>query len=492
MTLRLNIACGCLLLSSVFLAGASGAVAETELLAAAARSEGVTAAPQSSESSLRRALVVANGAYAEAPLPHVAGDAQVMATTLNQLGFAVEVNTNLNANQMKKRFAAFGKHLKHGGVGFVYFAGHAVQLNGVNYLLPVDVKGASNYELRTKGVDVRQVLSAMAKAKSSAGIVVLDAGRKQPFTRKQGLASMKIKSGSVVVFAAEPDNTFGSADSGDFVEELKANLSTPDLNVTQAFKLMREGVRERTDGLQVPWVAADLNEDFPMVRVPRTGLEMVRVPGGCFKMGDFYGDGAEDEKPVREVCVSDFALGKYEVTQGLWRQIMGNNPSMFARCGDECPVENVTWQEVQEFIAKLNEREGTASYRLPTEAEWEYAAKSGGRQEKFSGGDRIAAVGWYSGNSGSRTHPAGQKQPNGLGIFDMSGNVWEWVEDWYARYPEQGENDPIGPAIGADRAARGGCWGGGAAYVRTMNRMGVAPGSTNGFLGFRLAAYVDR
>jgi len=191
-----------------------------------------------------------------------------------------------------------------------------------------------------------------------------------------------------------------------------------------------------------------------------TGIEMVFVKGGCYQMGDTFGDGESDEKPVHEVCVDDYYIGKYEVTQGQWKAIMGNNPSYFKDCGDNCPVEQVSWNDIQDFMTKLNNKTGK-NYRLPTEAEWEYAAKSGGKSEKYAGGNDIDSVAWYTSNSGGKTHPVGQKTANGLGIYDMSGNVWEWVNDWYGDkyYGESPKNNPKGSNSGSDRVLRGGCWG---------------------------------
>ncbi|MEN6423126.1 MAG: formylglycine-generating enzyme family protein [Smithella sp.] len=219
-----------------------------------------------------------------------------------------------------------------------------------------------------------------------------------------------------------------------------------------------------------------------------TGMEMIFVKGGCFQMGDTFGDGYSQEKPVHEVCVSDFYMGKYEVTQGQWQRIMGNNPSHFSSCGANCPVENVSWNDVQGFIEKLNSRTGKR-YRLPTEAEWEYAARSGGKSEKYAGGDDVDAVAWYFSNSGSRTHPVGQKQPNGLGLYDMSGNVWEWCNDWYGdKYYNQSPRDnPGGPSSGSSRVFRGGSWFNLAARTRAANRYWNFPDFRDLIRGFRLA-----
>jgi sulfatase modifying factor 1 len=219
-----------------------------------------------------------------------------------------------------------------------------------------------------------------------------------------------------------------------------------------------------------------------------TGMEMIFVKGGCYQMGDTVGGGHSDEKPVHEVCVSDFYMGKYEVTQRQWQNIMGGNPSHFSSCGDNCPVEKVSWDDVQNFIGKLNSRTGKR-YRLPTEAEWEYAARSGGKSEKYSGGNDVDAVAWYGSNSGSRTHPVGQKQPNGLGLHDMSGNVWEWCQDWYGSsyYNQSPRDNPVGPSSGSARVVRGGSWYSVAASTRAALRRRSYPVIRYDFLGFRLA-----
>lgn len=220
---------------------------------------------------------------------------------------------------------------------------------------------------------------------------------------------------------------------------------------------------------------------------PTTGMEFVSVKGGCYQMGDTFGDGESDEKPVHEVCVDDFYIGKYEVTQGQWKAVMGNNPSYLKDCGDNCPVETVSWNDIQEFINKLNNKTGK-NYRLPTEAEWEYAARSGGKSEKYSGSNDVDSVAWYDKNSGSKTHPVGQKAANGLGIYDMSGNVWEWVNDWYdsGYYKNSPKNNPTGADSGSFRVLRGGSWGGDAWVTRSASRHDDAPGSRFHVGGFRL------
>ncbi|MBI3600779.1 MAG: formylglycine-generating enzyme family protein, partial [Nitrospinae bacterium] len=201
-----------------------------------------------------------------------------------------------------------------------------------------------------------------------------------------------------------------------------------------------------------------------------TGMEIIFIKGGCYQMGDTFGDGESDEKPIHEVCVDDFYMGKYEVTQKEWQSIMGNNPSYLKNC-DNCPVEQVSWNDVQEYINKLNQKTGK-KYRLPTEAEWEYAARSGGRSEKYSGGNNIDSVAWYNSNSNSKTHPVGQKEANGLGLYDMTGNVWEWCQDWYDSdyYRKSPKNNPEGASSGQYRVLRGGSWDEYARYARAAIR----------------------
>lgn len=215
--------------------------------------------------------------------------------------------------------------------------------------------------------------------------------------------------------------------------------------------------------------------------------EMVEVKGGCYWMGDGFGEGETDEYPIHEVCVETFLLGRYEVTQHEWQTIMGGNPSRFQK-GDDYPVENVSWEGAQEFIRRLNGLIG-GGYRLPTETEWEYACRSGGMGEKYCGGDSLEDLSRYQGNSSSSTQRVGSTFPNGLGIYDMSGNVWEWVEDWYGKsyYQSSPRLNPPGPAAGFFKVSRGGAWDYGAWFNRSSARMCSWPDLGHFALGFRLA-----
>jgi formylglycine-generating enzyme required for sulfatase activity len=217
--------------------------------------------------------------------------------------------------------------------------------------------------------------------------------------------------------------------------------------------------------------------------------EMVAVQGGAFWMGcsqEQQGSCDNDESPLHSVTVSDFHIGKYEVTQAQWKIIMGSNPSNFQ--GDNRPVENVSWSEAQEFISRLNAATGK-SYRLPTEAEWEYAARGGARSGsyKFSGSHNLYDVGWFTDNSGAQTHPVGTKKANELGIYDMSGNVWEWCLDWKGGYSASAQHDPTGAGNGSSPGYRGGSWSNSAGRCRVAGRGSLSPANRYSYVGFRLA-----
>ena len=212
--------------------------------------------------------------------------------------------------------------------------------------------------------------------------------------------------------------------------------------------------------------------------------EMIFVEGGTFQMGSSSGD--SDEKPVHSVTLSGFNIGKYEVTQAQWTAVMGNNPSNFTGC-DDCPVENVSWNDVQQYISKLNSQTGK-NYRLPTEAEWEFSAR-GGKSSKgytYSGSNDLNSVAWNIDNSGSKTHAVGGKQANELGVYDMTGNVWEWCSDWYGTYNSYSETNPTGASSGQIRVLRGGSWDSDADFFRTAFRDGSYPASRFNNGGFRL------
>jgi formylglycine-generating enzyme required for sulfatase activity len=224
-------------------------------------------------------------------------------------------------------------------------------------------------------------------------------------------------------------------------------------------------------------------------RETNVDIQMVLVCGGTFTMGctgEQDGDCYGNESQAHQVTLRSFYIEKYEVTQVQWEAVMVSNPSDFE--GDNLPVENVSWDDVQEFISKLNAKTGK-NYRLPTEAEWEYAARGGAQSKgyKYSGSNNVGEVAWYKGNSGSVTHTIGTKAPNELGLYDMSGNVWEWCSDWGGAYSASAQTNPTGPSSGSNRVIRGGSWSNIAQYVRVPIRYNYMPGDRYSRLGFRLA-----
>lgn len=229
-------------------------------------------------------------------------------------------------------------------------------------------------------------------------------------------------------------------------------------------------------------MATDYSYDDPYIG------RMIFIKGGTFQMGD--ANGRDDAKPVHTVVLSDFYLGETEVTQAQWRAVMGIDPAALSFKGcDQCPVEGVSWNDVQEFIKKINTKTAK-NYRLPTEAEWEYAAKGGKNQAyAYAGGDREIDVAWYNTNSLDKTRPVRQKEANDLRIHDMSGNVYEWCFDWYdlSYYSKNLKPNPPGPITGTNRVIRGGAWSSYPDYLRVSTRYFASPDRRSDFIGFRLA-----
>ncbi len=219
-------------------------------------------------------------------------------------------------------------------------------------------------------------------------------------------------------------------------------------------------------------------------------FKMIKVEGGTFTMGataEQEDDAWNTERPAHQVTLSDYYIGQTEVTQALWEAVMGSNPS--SSKGDNLPVEQVSWEDCQTFIEKLNRllsnELGGMRFALPTEAQWEFAARGGNKSKgyKYAGSNNSSNVAWYS---GYHAHPVARKQPNELGLYDMSGNVWEWCQDWYGRYSRNVQTDPQGPASGEGRVIRGGSWASSAENCRVSNRSYNKPLTRGNVLGFRL------
>ncbi|MCX5813895.1 MAG: SUMF1/EgtB/PvdO family nonheme iron enzyme [Proteobacteria bacterium] len=586
---------------------------------------------RTTDTSSRLALVIGNSSYDSSPLKNPANDASDMASTLQELGFTVILKKNATLKSMEEGLEEFGNRLKRGGVGLFYYAGHGLQMEGTNYLIPIGAKINKESDVKYTSLNAGKILDEMAYANNGLNIVIMDACRDNPYVRNfrsatRGLADISNASlGTFIACSTSPGQVARDGDgrNSPYTSALLEYIKYPGLSIEQVFKGVRQRLIMETGGKQISWDHSSLQGEFyfnppqiasfspatsgpgtgyidserqkleqerlaveserkkideerarteaerrkadeerarteaerrradeerarteaerrradeerarteaerrradeerklseekikleaqqralaeekrklevqrlamaqkpaPVSSIPRsftdsvTGMEFVLVKGGCFQMGDTFGDGFAYEKPVHEVCVSDFYIGKYEVTQGQWKAIMGNNPSHFSSCGDTCPVEKVSWNDIQDFIQKLNSITGK-SYCLPTEAEWEYAARSGGKKEKYAGTSSDSDLGsyaWYTSNSGSKTHPVGQKSPNSLGLYDMSGNVWEWVSDYYDNeyYKNSPRDNPHGPASGSAKVLRGGGWNDNQRDIRASDRSSYNP-----------------
>jgi formylglycine-generating enzyme required for sulfatase activity len=495
----------------------------------------------------RTALVIGNAAYSEdiGSLKNPGNDATDMAATLRQLGFAVTLVRDANHQRMAEAVEAFSLQLRPGSVGVFYYAGHGAQVGGRNYLIPLGARIMTEAVVPYQAVAAEEVLARMDAAGQgkSLNVMILDACRNAPFMRGwrsplRGLAPMQATGGSLVAYATSPGAVTqdGTGRNGTYTRHLLRFMTEPNLLVELMFKQVRLAVEHETNGQQIPWELSSLRENFafnpvaggttstPVVSTPGVvtpqrpaqpgtsggtqvavgeyprpsaapktqrnslGMEFVLIPAGTFQMGANDSAAYGDEKPVHTVRITQpYYMGKYEVTHGQWQAVMGNNPSKFTGDSNR-PVENVSWDDVQEFIRRLNAREGGATYRLPTEAEWEYAARAG-TTTRWSFGDDASQLGryvWYDGNARGQTHPVGQLQPNPWGLYDMHGNVWEWVQDWYGNYTSSTAVDPAGPSTGSLRVLRGGGWGSPARICRSALRRGGAPGFRDVYLGVRL------
>jgi formylglycine-generating enzyme required for sulfatase activity len=473
------------------------------------------------------ALVIGNAAYANGPLANPLHDAQAIAQRLRELHFDVALTTNAGRKEMGAAIDQFLNKLGTGDVAFFYYSGHGMQVDGENYLIPIDFQGQNETDVRYDAHPLGRIQERMERSGAQLNMLVLDACRNNPFRQVVrsgvgGLAAMNAGRGTFIAFATSPGKTASDNPGGQyglFTQYLLEGLSVRGLGLDDAFSLVRERVDAASGGKQLPWVqtsvvgryifvpgeAAPPAVDAPKppavveplkpsapalvvpndgpkpgnVKVktnPKDGLEYVWIPTGTFAMGCSPGDSEcdLDEKPAHPVTITKgFWLGRTPVTQHAYRQVMGQDPSHFK--GANRPVEMVTWDEARDYCRAI---EG----RLPTEAQWEYAARAGSAQPRYGDIDRIA---WYTVNSGSQTHDVGQKQPNAFGLYDMLGNVWQWTADWYGDYQGRQDRDPTGPTSGQYRVLRGGSWVNLPEYVRVSYRIRGMPGQRNLNNGFR-------
>lgn len=253
-------------------------------------------------------------------------------------------------------------------------------------------------------------------------------------------------------------------------------------------------------GLMALLLTGSTPQQSNYVELSKSRLIIVKIPAGTFRMGSdqlIHADDAWDpcstcsprnevERPVHQVTISkDFWMGQFDVTQKQWQDVMGNNPSGNLAGGPDAPVEQVSWKDVQSFLARANAMQSAWTVRLPTEAEWEYAARAGSTSETYGPLQEIA---WYKANGGGTTHPVGQKRPNAFGLYDMLGNVWQWCQDWFGPYQGDGVIDPLGAPNGDKHPTRGGCYYCDAVHERAARRNRDLEDHSSRSVGFRIVA----
>ncbi len=282
------------------------------------------------------------------------------------------------------------------------------------------------------------------------------------------------------------DNDFSSS----LIIEVKDTPLYVNLKKGEIYKLNEEnGMTVQKPVQEIATTPSSSSIPSQTFTVKGISFKMIRVEGGTFTMGamaELRSDAYDDEKPAHQVTLSSYYIGETEVTQALWQAVMGSNPSFFKH--DNHPVEQVSWDECKSFISKLNSLTGK-NYRLPSEAEWEYSARGGNKSQgnKYSGSNTLGNVAWYEDNSGRKTHSVKTKSPNELGIYDMSGNVREWCQDWFGSYSSASQTNPTGATLGSYRVYRGGSWGTFARACRVSDRNYDMPEHRSSNLGLRLA-----
>ncbi len=466
----------------------------------------------------RTALVIGNSAYRAAPLKNPGNDARDIADTLEKLGFDVILNVDADKRAMVDSINSFARKLARSEVGIFYFAGHGMQINGANYLVPVRTRVSSESDVEFECIHAGRILGKMKEAGNRLNIVILDACRNNPFARnfrssRNGLAKMDAPPGSIIAYATSPGSVAadGPGRNGTYTARLLKNLNDPGLTVQEVFNQTGLDVMSDTRDQQVPWMSSTpvpkfflasgtrppvppQKEPAPKPRPesasrlvgdtwtePKTGMVFVWIPKGCFQMGSDIG--RDHEKPVHEVCLDGFWMGKYEVTNKEFRQFMPSHSSKNFKGADlnqdSQPAAYLTWKDAKAYVAWLSSGTGY-QFSLPTEAQWEYAARAGGTARRYWGEnlgnachyanvhDRTSKAKYpnftwasHACNDGYAANaPVGRFWPNKYGLFDMLGNVYEWCEDVYVSdaYSRHSRQNPVITSGGTDRVRRGGSW----------------------------------
>ena len=487
----------------------------------------------------KNALLIANGDYARdmGPLKEPIPESWSLKSALESIGFKVMLVQNADLDGMRGALKAFKEKTKNaGGIAFFHYGGHAMQIKGANYLIPLKAVLDDEEDVSYRCLRVDELMQSM---KGDSNVVVLDSCRNNPFAQsahrgggERGLAAIGIKpKNSIIVYSASEGNT---AQDGVFTPILTKRITEKNRTFSDILISIRNEVQTATSGKQNPGEYRELTQPIylagfdasapvqqavytPPVRQENrnnTGERTYRVNGVSFTMkpiaavqGAVLGDNSKSDNKEHSVSLSAYYIGQTEVTQELWQAVMGSNPSEFT-ASVKNPVEQVSWYDCIKFcneltaevmgeehcVYKVRGESVTADFsqkgfRLPTEAEWEYAAM-GGKKYEWAGTDsedRLKKYAWYKVNSGDKTHEVGQKEANGYGLYDMSGNVWEWCWDWYGSTPGSGQSDPTGQSSGDDRVMRGGSWWDVALRAARAFRVNSDADSSNYFLGFRVA-----
>ena len=488
----------------------------------------------------KNALLIANGDYARdmGPLKEPIPESWSLKSALESIGFKVMLVQNADLDGMRGALKAFKEKTKNaGGIAFFHYGGHAMQIKGANYLIPLKAVLDDEEDVSYRCLRVDELMQSM---KGDSNVVVLDSCRNNPFAQsahrgggERGLAAIGIKpKNSIIVYSASEGNT---AQDGVFTPILTKRITEKNRTFSDILISIRNEVQTATSGKQNPGEYRELTQPIylagfdasvpvqqavytPPVRQENrnnTGDRTYRVNGVSFTMkpiaavqGAVLGDNSQNDNQEHSVSLSAYYIGQTEVTQELWRAVMGSNPSEFTTSVKN-PVEKVSWYDCIEFCNELTAEimgeehcvytiRGSSvtadfsqkGFRLPTEAEWEYAAM-GGRYHTYAGTNNESLLkdyAWYNTNSGGKTHKVGTKQANKYGIYDMSGNVAEWCWDWFSSgTPTSGQSDPRGAASGSGRVFRGGSWNGDAGGTARAIRHFFYPDYRYNYRGLRVA-----
>lgn len=469
---------------------------------AGVRSESLTGAAGG-----RVALVIGNAAYRTGPLPNPANDAEAMAGALQKCGFTTILKTDADLEAMTGALDEFYEKTRRAEVALFFYAGHAVQVQGENYLLPVtaDLKAEKDVQFRCMAAGL--VLGRMEDAGAKVKLVFLDACRDNPLARSfrsasSGLAQMNAASGTLIAYATAPGQKAADGDgrNSPFTASLVRHMLTPGIEVGPMMKKVRGEVVEVTSSGQVPWVSESLlgdfyfippNRDFanvepkalkapsttgaePPAEMPQPIVTPIKRPVVAAVPSGTGVEGEPEMVKIEGGPGGTYWIGRYEVTQGEWRAVMGTNPS-YNKGSDRLPVDQVSWNDAKEFCNKLSKKAGRR-YTLPTGAQWEYACRAGTRTA-FSFGDAATGIGdyaWFIDNSGNSTHEVGQLKPNAFGLYDMHGNVWEWCADRHG-------------ILQLSRELRGGAWFHIPSMCQSSHSYGHSPGDWFNGVGFRVS-----